>query len=90
MMVLAVGTPQVDDILPTAEPARMPSATRQWVLAVTEACAPLEDGIVNAHAIDPADGAGLQTITRVTAVAIANGDRNHPRLGASAMGSNGD
>jgi hypothetical protein len=34
--------------------------------------------------------AGLQTITRVTAVAIANGDRNHPRLGASAMGSHDD
>ena len=60
------------------------------MLAVTEACARLEEGIVNAQAIDPADGAGLQTITRVTAVAIANADRNHPRLGASAMGSHDD
>ena len=58
--------------------------------AVTEACAPLEEGIVDAQAIDPADGAGLQTITRVTAVAIANGDRNHPRLGALAVGSHDD
>ena len=57
---------------------------------MTEACAPLEEGIVNAQAIDPADGAGLQTITRVTAVAIANGDRNHPRLGALAVGSHDD
>ena len=57
---------------------------------MTEACAPLEEGIVNAQAIDPADGAGLQTITRVTAVALASGDRNHPRLGASAMGSHDD
>lgn len=57
---------------------------------MTEACARLEEGIVNAQAIDPADGAGLQTITRVTAVAIANSDRNHPRLGASAMGSHDD
>jgi hypothetical protein len=60
------------------------------VRAVTEACAPLEEGIVDAQAIDPADGAGLQTITRVTAVAIANGDRNHPRLGALAVGSHDD
>jgi hypothetical protein len=89
MMVIAVGTLQVDDILPTAEPARTPSETRQWVLAVTEACAPLEEGIVNVQAIDPADAAGLQT-THVTAVALANGDRNLPRLCASAVGSHDD
>ena len=89
-MAITVGTPQVDDILLTGEAARMPSETRQWVLAETEACAPLEEGIVNVKAIDPAHGAGLETITRVTAVAIANGDRNHPRLGASAFGSDDD
>jgi hypothetical protein len=44
-MVITVGTPQVDDVLLTAEAARMPSETHQWVLAETEACAPLEEGI---------------------------------------------
>jgi hypothetical protein len=51
---------------------------------------PLEEGIVNAKAIDPAHRAGLETITRVTAVAVANGDRNRPRLGAAAFGSDDD
>jgi hypothetical protein len=89
-MVISVGTPQVDDILLTSEAARMPSETRGWVLAQTQACAPLGEGIVNVKAIDPAHGAGLETITRVAAVAIANGDRNHPILGASALGSDDD
>jgi hypothetical protein len=47
-MVISVATPQVDDVLPTAEAARMPS----------EACAPLAEGIVNVKTIDPAYGAG--------------------------------
>ena len=65
----------------------MPSAARQSALAVTEACAPLEEGIVNVEAIGPPHGAGLRTMTRATAVAVTNGDRNLPRPGASAMGS---
>lgn len=50
------------------------------MLARTEVCAPLEKGIVNVKAIDPAHGADLQTITRVAAVATANGDHDHPVL----------
>jgi hypothetical protein len=38
----------------------------------------LEEGIVNVSAIDPAHGAGLETITRVAAVTTADGDRNQP------------
>jgi hypothetical protein len=78
-MVITVGTPEVERH--AADRGSGPNA---------EACAPLEEGIVNTKAIDPAHGAGLETITRVTAVAVANGDRNHPTLGASAFGSDDD
>jgi hypothetical protein len=60
------------------------------VLTQVEVCAQLEEGIVNMKAVDPAHGAGLETITRVAAVAIANGDRSHPTLGVSALGSDDD
>jgi len=60
------------------------------VFAQTEVCDPLEEGIVNVKAIDQAHGAGLEAITRMAAVAIANGDRNHPILGVSALGSDDD
>ena len=90
VMVISVGTPQVDDLLLAPEAARMPSETRRWALAQTEVCAPLGEGIVNVKAIDPAHGAGLEAITRAPAVAIPSGDRNDPILGASALGSDDD
>ena len=54
------------------------------MLAQAEARAPLEEGIVNVKAIDSARGAGP------AAVAMVNGDRNHPTLGASALSSHDD
>jgi hypothetical protein len=80
ILVISVGPP-LEDILLTADAARVPSETRRRVLVQTEVCASLEEGIVNVKAIDPADGAGPHTVTRAAAVAIANGDRNHPMLG---------
>jgi hypothetical protein len=55
---------------------RAPSETRRVVLVQYEAFASLEEGIVNVKAIDPAYGAGLETITRGVAVATADGYRN--------------
>jgi hypothetical protein len=79
-LVISVGTPRIEDMLLTAEAAEAVRDT-PVVLVETEVCASLEEGIVNVKVIDPAYGADLETITRVVAVAIANGNRNHPILG---------
>jgi hypothetical protein len=51
-------------------------------LVRTGSYASLEEGIVNVKTIDPARVAGPETVTHVAAAPIANGDRNHPILGA--------
>lgn len=84
----AFGITEVENILLRSDP----NAVRDRLVnaRLIEVCTPLEEGIVKVKAIDLDHGAGLETKTRVAAVVIANGDRNHSTAGVSALGSDDD